>query len=224
MANEEDEKLEEVQAGKIADSDTGGSGNVSILRSIRPATAGISFALSHADGTPSSITIAVSAGQYSTVELGEACERETGGKENPIQGEQPQEHSTADVGVQDTSKTSKKCKRRWIRDHKACSRTVALEQSIQEIDLGTADDAGSETVPGLALFIKTVKIDDKIAAVTVQAINQNKRDDSSTRDDVEQQAFFQFEMNISPVAPTKLVPRPIHNIAIANDEDAKTEW
>ena len=219
MAYKEDEKLEEVQAGKVADADTGGSGNVSIFRSIRPATAGISFALSHTDGTPSSITIMVSAGQYSKVELGEACERETGETENPIQGENPQEHWIADGDVRDASKTSKKHKWRWIRDHKACSRTVALEHSIHEIDLGTTDDAGSETIPGLTLFIKTLKIDDKIA-VTVQVINQNKYDDSSTRDEVEQQAFFQFEMNISPVAPTKLVPRPVLNVA--DDEDAKT--
>ena len=214
MTDEEDEKLEEVQAGKVADADTGANGNVSIFRSIRPATAGISFALSHTGSAPFSITIAVSVGQYSKVELGE-----TGGNDGAIQGEQPQEHSTTDASVQDTSKTSKKRKWHWIRDHKVCSRTVALEQGIQEIDLGTTDDAGSRTVPGLALFIKTVRIDGKIA-VTVQAINQNRHDASSTRDEVEQQAFFQFEMNISPVAPTELVPRPVLNVP--NDEDAKT--
>ena len=219
MADEGDEKLEEVQAGKVADADTGGSGNVSIFRSIKPATAGISFALSDTDGVPPSITIAVSVGQYSKVELGEACERETHEKQILIQGEQPQDHSTANEGAQDASKISKKHKWHWIRDRKACSRTVALGQSIQEIDLGTADDSGSETIPRLALFIKTVKIDDKIA-VTVQAVNQNKHDDSPTRDEVERQTFFQFEMNISPVAPTKLVPRPVLNIA--NDDDAKT--
>ena len=169
----------------------GGSGSVSTFRSIKPATAGISFAVSHTDGAPPSITIAVSAGQYSKVELGE---RGTGEKQVPNQGEEPQDHSTADEGVQDASKISKKHKWHWVRDRKACSRTVALEQSIQEIDLGTADDSGSETIPRLALFIKTAKIDDKIA-VTVQAINQNKHDDSPTRDEVEHQAFFQFEMN-----------------------------
>ncbi|MCY4428211.1 MAG: helicase-related protein [Halieaceae bacterium] len=214
MTDEEDEKLEEVQAGKVADADTGANGKVSIFRSIRPATAGISFALSHTGSAPSLITIAVSVGQYSKVELSE-----TDVNGGAIQGEQPQEHTTTEASFQVTSKASKKCKWYWSREHKVCSRTVALELGIQEIDLGTMDDAGSGTVPGLALFIKTVSIGGKIA-VTVQAINQNRHDASSTRDEVEQQTFFQFQMNISPVAPTELVPRPVLNVP--NDEDAKT--
>ena len=221
MADEEDEILEEVQAGKVADSDSASNKNVSIFRAMRPATAGISFALTHTDGVPISISIAVSVGQYSKMKLGEAPEREMENKQILIQGEQPKIYSSEDDGAKIALMKSKKHKWHWVREHKVCTRIIKLERSIQDIDLGDPDDSDSEIVPGLALFIKTIKIDDKIA-VTVQAINLNKHDNSSTRDEVEQQTFFQFEMNVAPVATTKFVPRPVLNIANDNDNDAKT--
>ena len=218
VADQEDEEIEEVQSGKSTDTDAGRTDNVSISRTMRPSTAGISFAVARLDGAPPTISIEVSAGTYTKIENND--EIEAGKSEADAQPEDLIEEPI--VSEDDTSNGSqpkRKVRWYWLRDNNFCSRIVTLTDAIQEVDLGIEDEEGSGAISGIGLFIKTMKLDGKVT-VTVQAINQYKNDDSSTIDEREQLSFCQFEMHITPVDPTELVSRPVRNVA--SDDDSKT--
>ena len=219
QAGQEDEKLEDVQTGKVENADPGNGGNVSLFRSVRPSTAGISFALSISNAASTTINITISAGQYSKLEVLEERDDQTEEMPGSVRDPQPPQYSADDQNIEHGSERLGKIIRRWVRNTKACSRVLRIQPGTQEVDLGTSREEGSGVIPDLSLFVKTVSIDDKLA-VTVQAINQNRQEKSSTRDEVEHHTFFQFEMNISPNSPATLMPRPVFNLA--TDEDAKT--
>ena len=219
MAVEEDEKLEDVQAGKVENADTGNSDSVSLFRSLRPSTAGISFALSRWNAAPASILVKVSIGQYAKRELQGESDNQTDDMSFSVKEPPAHQHAVAETPIDSGSKHSKHRSSCWVRVGNVCCRTLTISQGIQEIDLGEETESGSGVITNLSLFIKTVIIDEKLA-VTVQAINQSKQEKSSTRDELEENTFFQLEMNIAPISPTTLVPRPV--FGVTSDEDSRT--
>ncbi len=221
MDKDQDGKLEEVQEGKVEHSDNTSNQNVSLFRAIRPATAGISFALTRQQGTPSSIRISISAGQYFKDEVEQTSEPVTDKKYRSLNQNSRLSETSSDRENDGTKEEKLKKRWHWTREQRDCSRTIELSQSVQPINLGESNGADSATIPGLEIFVKTKELDDRIT-VTVQAINANIYDDSLTRDEVEQQMFFQFEMKIFPVPPTNFKPRPDIELADESDSDANT--
>ena len=218
MDNEEDDEQREVKGGKIDSTDNVSNENVSIFKAVRPATAGISFALSRENIAPGSINISVSAGQYLKEEVEQTGAPVLGNYRGLTRSAKGLEKSAVDEHEDANPKSSKK-QWYWRRVQRDCLLTVKLNRPVQQIDLGELDSSDLTTIPGLAIFVKTKNLDDRIA-VTVQAINTNKHKNSMTRDEIEQQMFFQFEMNVSVVPPTNFKPRPVFEIA--DDSDAKT--
>ena len=69
-------------------------------------------------------------------------------------------------------------------------------------------------VSGLRLYVLTVRREGLLTA-TVALINNNARGDSRTDD--EKRTFFQAELVIEPIAPTRLAPRPSRRRALDDD-------
>ena len=211
----ENEKIEETQSGKVANTDTTPTDTVAVSRTARPPTAGISFAAASDGISPPKIIVDISAGTYkreayektsdSTSETNEKFNIELGG-----------ENKTSQT---DSTDKSAKQEYQWRRSAFRCTREITLDQPIQEIDLGQEDSTGKGILPGLGLFIKSLEIDGQIA-VTVQAINKNQHTEQDPRHEVEEQTFFQFEMSVVPFAKTRLVPRLV--TSPSNDDDSKT--
>ena len=162
--------------------------------------AGISFAVVCEGPMPPTILVDVSVGTYRRVEAAVPSDDQA---------------NTEDPAFHSESKSEWK----WRRSVSKCNRRVTLDRVTLEIDLGQKKHTGEETVPGLGLFIRSLKIGDRIA-VTVQAINENHQREDATRNEIEEQTFFQFKMSVAPVTPTQLVSRPVSDLAI--DDDSKT--
>lgn len=71
-------------------------------------------------------------------------------------------------------------------------------------------------VRGLRLYVLTVRRDGLLTA-TIALINNNPRGDSRAED--EKRSFFQSEVTVQPIAPTRLAPRPSRRRAL--DEDGR---
>lgn len=220
IAEEEDNELEEVQSKK-ADTEAGDGKNISIFRSSRPATAGMSFAVMSGTNAHPRIRIEISTGTYRLAEFADTAE-----ENSDIEAPKNQDSGNSIVyrrmltTAEDESKYRKQTEKWWQRIDNFCTREVVIDAVDKELDLGIARDDEESTISGLGLYIRQLQIGNgNQVAVTVQAINKNKHDSSMTINDLIERTFFQFELEIFTIAPSAFVPRPVTNIS--NDEDAK---
>ena len=221
---QEDENIEEIQSGKVANLDSSKGSNVAASRTTRPASAGISLAVFDDESSPPKIIVDVSAGIYALEEDDSSGEpkRTSDNKADDAKSlsERRSEKPREDGGPKDAATNgSRGSRQRWRRSPCKCSRVVTLDQVLQEIPLGEECATGVGVIAGMGLFVRSMRIGDKIA-VTVQAINRYQHDNQATRNEIEERTFFQFEMRVKPVTPTKMAPRPIADPG--TDEDSRT--
>lgn len=219
ISEDEDENIEDVESGKSTNVDNNSEDGVSIFRTMRPATAGLSFALESTTDGPPTISVSVSVGTYELVDEAPQEGNSIESVENKQDDQQIRDENVELVSSVEDEQTEKKVrkKKKWCRTQHHFNCDVVLDQPYQEIDLSKIDNQ-DKSLKGLYLFVRVLNIEEKLT-VTAQAINKNINDDLP-RNDVEELSFFQFEMNVKIGKGCVFTPRPVRNVA--NDDDAKT--
>ena len=224
VGDQEDEDIDEIQSGKVTNLGSDTRSNVAISRMARPATAGLSFAVSDQGASPPRVIVEISTGTYKREDLHKSSRStqtsdKVEGELEDVSEKASEERGEGKNAEEPESTYGQGSKLRWRRSAQSCKRILVLDQVVQEKDLGREDSAGEGCIEGISIFVRSISIEGKIA-VTLQAINQNRHDPEATRNEIEEQTFFQFGMSVGPVAPTRLAPRPIADVA--TDEDSRT--
>lgn len=227
VSETEDETIEKPEGGKAANQDTDSDKNVSLFRTMRPATAGISFAVLPSGNVTPSIRVRISTGTYNKIEENrqEAPESESQGDDEDETGAMasktsienngvPQDETVDDSKGESTSRKKLRKRKFWIRSQREGELSVKLNSPSQLINLE------KHGIRGLELFVRCLIIDGR-TTVTVQAINGNTDEDGDlSRDELEELSFFQFSMSVETSPSCVFTPRPVRGVV--NDEDAKT--
>lgn len=181
---EEDDDLgvqddEQEAAGSAAEDES-----IGLVHAMRPASAGLSFAITADDDAGPSLNITVSCGTYTAVE--------------------PRDDDSGDADDSEGEQPPRRRRLEWQRtSHHVTLADVSLPETSDPKEL-TLEEHG---LPGMGLFIKTSNWGSGWL-VTVAMVNQQEILEEDRRRDIEEKTFFQTRLEINPGRSTRIRSRP----------------
>ena len=167
---------------------------ISAFRNFKPATAGISFAITGPNKDATSVQLSIKFGAYKRHRTFELLP------------------STTDDEARETlGKLESRQKYFWQRTQNNVIKQIHLNNEISRIPLS------DEGWPNLSIFIKTKKLTDK-RIVTVQFINEFEPTSDTEYFEIEEQSLFQFGLELTTVNGDSFAPR--QSIQSGSDEDS----
>lgn len=194
-------------SGDGADTDTSASDQVAMMRMVRPASAGLSFAVA---GAKPVLRFTISCATYAVVsDTGKPSPDPPNPVPNP-----PQSHLTAIADSSSGQTTharafANKALHQWQRvDH-----NLSLEIDAQAV---ARCDLGLHGLAGLELAIKCTPRD-KEWLVTAVLVNRKIVGDGEPRLASDAKSFFQVGLAVGPVGGAKILSRPVRRAALDDD-------
>jgi hypothetical protein len=186
VGNEQDEAL----ASEGGDENEGAAAeeSVTLANTMRPASAGLSFAVRPPAGKDPAIALRISCGTYA--------------------GVQPADEA---IDEGDNSRSTRRKRVVWQRtDHRVEVPPIALNFSQKEILLDEYE------LPGLRVVIRVTPWRNDVL-VTVALVNANRHTRDDGRIEAEQRSFFQVKLEVIPGPGTSLPSRPSRKSTVDED-------
>lgn len=174
--------------------------SVGLASTMRPASAGISFAAVGGSSHAPVVSIRISCGTYKAIVDEEGDEVSS-------------ERDPAGPGREERESVGKN-KVRWQRtDHSVELPDLALDFQHHAVDLA---DHG---IPGLSLYLQTAPWDSG-RIVTAVLLNTREIADEDRPRDIQEKTFFQTRLEIVPSSGTRIPARPSRRVAVDEDGQA----